>query len=71
MGTDVTPHGLRYQLTDRIRPIGKLQLHALAAGQDPKDVNLDVTAKTFRGQKPDFFFLCSTISFCTHVITLY
>jgi len=71
MGSDVTPHGIRFQLTDRIKPIGKLQLDALAVGQDPKDVNLDVTAKTLRGQKPGFFFLSSTISFCIHTIALY
>lgn len=40
MGTDVTPNGLKFQLTDRIRPIGKRQLDALASGADPKDVDL-------------------------------
>lgn len=42
-GSDSTPNGLRFQFTDRIRPLAKRQLALLAAGLDPKDV--DVTGK--------------------------
>ena len=40
MGSDVTPHGLRFQFTDRIRPIGKKLQEMRSAGLDPKDINL-------------------------------
>jgi hypothetical protein len=56
MGSDVTPHGLRFQFTDRIRPLGRLQLDALAAGNDPKDIDLSTTARGNNGQKPGFLF---------------
>ena len=49
MGSDVTPGALRFQFTDRIKPISKRQLNALAAGVDPKDVDLKI-AKGDSGQ---------------------
>ncbi len=41
MGSDVTPNGLRFQFHDRLKPIARRQLDMKAAGQDPKDVDLD------------------------------
>jgi hypothetical protein len=41
MGSDTTPNGIKFQFTDRFRPIAKRQLDMKAAGLDPKDVNLD------------------------------
>ncbi|EHL01447.1 hypothetical protein M7I_2537 [Glarea lozoyensis 74030] len=41
MGSDTTPNGLRFQVTDRLRPLSKRQLAMLASGQDPKDVAID------------------------------
>ena len=49
MGSDVTPNALRFQFTDRIRPISKRQLSALWSGVDPKDVDLS-GAKGGNGQ---------------------
>ncbi|CAG8956020.1 hypothetical protein HYFRA_00008876 [Hymenoscyphus fraxineus] len=40
MGTDVTANGIRFQMTDRFRPLGKRQLDMLAKGLDPKDVDV-------------------------------
>jgi hypothetical protein len=40
MGSDVTPGGIRFQMDDRIKPLGKRQLSMRDAGQDPKDANL-------------------------------
>jgi len=41
MGSDVTANGLRFQFTDRFRPIAKRMLAMKAAGDDPKDLDLD------------------------------
>lgn len=41
MGSDTTPNGIRFQFTDRFRPLSKRQLAMLANGQDPKDVVVD------------------------------
>jgi len=41
MGSDTTPNGIKFQFTDRIRPIAKRQFDMRAAGLDPKDVCLD------------------------------
>ena len=41
MGSDTTPNGIRFQFTDRLRPLSKRQLAMLAKGQDPKDVVVD------------------------------
>ncbi|KAH7389067.1 hypothetical protein BKA64DRAFT_129400 [Cadophora sp. MPI-SDFR-AT-0126] len=41
MGSDVTPNGLRFQFTDRIRPIGKKLQEMKSAGLDPKDIDLE------------------------------
>ena len=40
MGSDCTPNGLRFQFTDRFRPMAKRQLDMLAAGLDPKHVSV-------------------------------
>jgi hypothetical protein len=45
MGSDVTPNGLRFQFTDRFRPVAKRQLEILEAGGDPKDVDLNTGGK--------------------------
>ena len=51
MGSDTTPNGIKFQFTDRFRPIAKRQLDMKAAGLDPKDVNLDsVRGKGAQGQ---------------------
>ena len=51
MGSDTTPNGIKFQFTDRFRPIAKRQLDMKAAGLDPKDVNLDsVKGKGAQGQ---------------------
>ncbi|KAK0124026.1 hypothetical protein ONS95_009012 [Cadophora gregata] len=41
MGSDVTSNGLKFQFTDRIRPMGKKQQEMRSAGLDPKDIDLD------------------------------
>ena len=41
MGSDTTPNGIKFQFTDRIRPIAKRQFDMRAAGLDPKDVRLE------------------------------
>ncbi len=46
MGSDTTPNGIKFRLFDRIKPIGQRQLDMRAAGQDPKDVNLDSVKKS-------------------------
>ncbi|KAE9364597.1 hypothetical protein N431DRAFT_447767 [Stipitochalara longipes BDJ] len=51
MGSDTTPNGIRFQFTDRFRPIAKRQLDMKASGLDPKDINLDsVKGKGSQGQ---------------------
>jgi hypothetical protein len=51
MGSDTTPNGIKFQFTDRFRPIAKRQLDMKVAGLDPKDVNLDsVRGKGAQGQ---------------------
>jgi hypothetical protein len=45
MGSDVTANGLRFQYTDRIRPLGQRQLEMVVAGQDPKDVEISGSVK--------------------------
>jgi len=51
MGSDTTPNGIKFQFTDRFRPIAKRQLDMKASGLDPKDVNLDsVKGKGSQGQ---------------------
>lgn len=39
-GGDCTKDGLKFQFTDRIRPLAKRQLAMLDAGQDLKDIDL-------------------------------
>ena len=41
MGSDVTRNGLRFQLDDRIKPIGKKQLEMADSGRDPKDIDVN------------------------------
>jgi hypothetical protein len=55
-GTDATPNGLKFQFTDRFRPVARRQLDMLAAGQDPKDINLD-DCKPTKGGKGQANFL--------------
>lgn len=64
MGSDVTPGGLKFQFTDRIKPIAKRQLEALASGADPKDVNLNANAKGSSSGEilVLYFFSCCTIT---------
>lgn len=50
MGSDVTAGGIRFQMDDRIKPLGKRQRSMRDAGQDPKDVNLGPT-KGGKGSK--------------------
>ena len=51
MGSDTTPNGIKFQFTDRIRPLAKRQFDMRAAGLDPKDVRLDsVKGKGSQGQ---------------------
>ena len=50
MGSDVTPNGIKFQFTDRYRPIAKRQLEMQAAGEDPKDIDLD-SVKGSKGSK--------------------
>ena len=47
-GSDCTANGLKFQFTDRIRPLGRQQLAMLNAGKDPKDLDLG-TAKGAKG----------------------
>ncbi|TVY62724.1 hypothetical protein LSUE1_G006157 [Lachnellula suecica] len=49
-GSDSTPNGLRFQFTDRFRPVAQRQLDMLDAGQDPKDINLDDCKPTKGGK---------------------
>jgi hypothetical protein len=56
MGSDTTPNGIKFQFTDRFKPIAKRQLAMRAAGLDPKDVNLDsVKGKGSQGQSFESF----------------
>lgn len=55
-GSDATPNGLRFQFTDRFKPVAKRQLDMLAAGQDPKDINLE-DCKPTKGGKGQGTFL--------------
>ena len=55
MGSDVTPNGLRFQFTDRFRPVAKRQLEILEAGGDPKDVDLNTGGKGSKGQNSSGF----------------
>ncbi|KAL2062717.1 hypothetical protein VTL71DRAFT_5789 [Oculimacula yallundae] len=41
MGSDVTPNGIKFQFTDRIKPTAKKQEEMRSAGLDPKDIDLD------------------------------
>ncbi len=51
MGSDVTKNGLRFQLDDRIKPLGKKQLEMANSDLDPKhiDVNNLYSAKGSKG----------------------
>lgn len=53
-GTDCTPNGLRFQFTDRFKPVAKRQLDMLAAGEDPKDINLEDCKPTKGGKGQKF-----------------
>jgi hypothetical protein len=59
MGSDVTAKALQHKIP-QFRAIGKAQLDALEAGQDPKDVNVGVS-KDNQGQKLDACFLSHSI----------
>ncbi|CZR56747.1 uncharacterized protein PAC_06636 [Phialocephala subalpina] len=50
MGSDATPNGIRFQFTDRFKPIAKRQLEMKGAGLDGKDIDLD-SVKGGKGQK--------------------
>ncbi|PBP20182.1 hypothetical protein BUE80_DR009006 [Diplocarpon rosae] len=50
MGSDVTRNGLRFQFTDRIRPIGNRLVEMRAAGEDAKDLDLS-TLHSAKGSK--------------------
>ncbi|TVY90620.1 hypothetical protein LAWI1_G001155 [Lachnellula willkommii] len=49
-GSDCTPNGLRFQFTDRIKPVVNRQLDMLAEGNDPKDIILG-DCKSAKGGK--------------------
>ncbi|PVH77945.1 hypothetical protein DL98DRAFT_422919 [Cadophora sp. DSE1049] len=76
MGSDVTPHGLRFQFTDRIKPIGKKLQEMRSAGLDPKDIDLDSLysakggGKTGRSQIHSLLisFPCTTQTTLTQVV---
>lgn len=55
-GSDATPNGLRFQFTDRFKPVAKRQLDMLAAGEDPKNINLE-DCKHTKGGKGQANFL--------------
>lgn len=48
-GSDCTPNGLRFQIQDRFKPIAQRQLDMLAAGQNPKDIDLE-DCKSVKGK---------------------
>lgn len=56
MGSDTTPNGLRFQFTDRIKPVAQRQLDMRKAGLDPKDVDLEVKSKQSKGQRSSLTF---------------
>ena len=59
MGSDTTPNGIKFQFTDRFRPIAKRQLNMRAAGLDPKNVNLgSVKGKGSQGRVLDSRLCC-------------
>ncbi|KUJ17356.1 uncharacterized protein LY89DRAFT_583877 [Mollisia scopiformis] len=67
MGSDTTPNGIRFQFTDRFKPIGKLQLEMKANGRDAKDIDLDSVKGKQKGQMAALYCICflySTLSFC-------
>jgi hypothetical protein len=63
MGSDVTASALKHQIP-RFKAIGKAQLDALEAGQDPKDVNVGVSRGN-QGQKFDNFSLIISFLYLT------
>jgi hypothetical protein len=65
MGSDTTPNGIRFQFTDRFKPIAKRQLEMKAVGQDPKDIDVD-SVKTTKSRSQTFISLFKHISFPLH-----
>lgn len=61
-GSDCTPNGLRFQLADRIKPLGNRQLDMLAEGNDPKDIILS-DSKSAKGGKGQTILIYAI--FCT------
>lgn len=49
MGDDVTKGAVQMRMTESIRPIGRLQARARAAGLNPQHIDLSVNLKTFDG----------------------
>lgn len=61
MGSDCTPNGIKFQFTDRYKPIARKQLEMKASGLDPKDVLDHVKgAAASRGQTFEFSSLLRT-----------
>ncbi|CZT02253.1 uncharacterized protein RCO7_11042 [Rhynchosporium graminicola] len=60
MGSDVTPNGIRFQFTDRIKPTAKIQQDIRSAGLDPKDIDLDSIYSIKKGDISKYFGKDST-----------
>lgn len=50
-GSDCTPNGIRFQVTDRLKYLGKRQSDYSAAGKDPKDIDLSGGSHAERNSK--------------------
>ncbi|XMA09743.1 hypothetical protein WAI453_002534 [Rhynchosporium graminicola] len=78
MGSDVTPNGIRFQFTDRIKPTAKIQQDIRSAGLDPKDIDLDSIYSIKKGGKPGrsqtqflpYVFLPYVFSYCIFTNTV-
>jgi len=65
MGEDVSSNAIVCQMSQRFKPVAKLQLAALKAGLNPEHVNLSVNPRTLdAGQESNIIIL-----FCLGVST--
>ena len=65
MGGDSTPNGLRFQFTDRFKPVAKRQETLRADGADPSGVDIDPRSAKKGGQQHITFHSVCSIAHCT------
>lgn len=68
MGEDTTAGGIRFQFTDRIKPIAQRQVDAIKKGTNPQHVIIDKGGPSGKGGQILTFFFSSTLHVSLSVI---